>query len=244
MDWLSVSSIVTLLLLIALELILGIDNILVISLVTERLPKALQDKARIIGLVLAAVFRLIFLALATWIMGLEEPVIEIAEFSFSWRDIILLSGGAFLLWKAVSELHHAVEGPDEEATKAPKAAGTFVKAIITIGLMDVVFSIDSVITAVGMTEHYIIMAIAVIVAVAGMIIYSGPVIRLLKQYPSLKILALSFLVCIGVTLCLEAFGTHVPKHLLYLPMGYALGVNLLQLRMRRNRERQGEAMGA
>lgn len=230
------NSLATLALLIGLELVLGIDNILVISLVVSRLPEAQRAKARILGLVLAMVLRLVFVAGAFWLVQLTTPVL----LGLSVKDLILLAGGLFLLWKAVREIHHVVElkedhGPVVAAKSAISAA------IFQIVMLDIVFSIDSVITAVGLTQNLVIIAFAVIVSFGGLLFYAGPIGEFILKHPALKILALSFLVTIGVTLCLEGMHKHVDKGYIYLPMGFALVVELLQMRYLSNKGRKGSA---
>ncbi len=215
----------TFLLLVGLELVLGIDNVLLISIVTGRLHESEREKARYLGLGLALVARIVALLGATALIRLTEPVF----FSLSWKDLVLLAGGLFLITKAVKEIHHVVEteGEDSEAA-APKTS--FGAAIVQIVLLDIVFSIDSVITAVGLTSHLGIMIAAVIISFVIVLFFATAVANFVQSHPSMKILALSFLVMIGVTLCLEAMHQHVAKGYIYLPMGFALGVELLQMR--------------
>ncbi len=231
-DALAWNSLATLALLIGLELVLGIDNILVISLVVSRLPEAQRRMARITGLVIAMVLRLVFVAFAFMLVHLTDPVL----FGLSIKDLILLAGGLFLMWKAVREIHHIVELKEEHGpTVAAKNAVS--AAILQIVLLDIVFSIDSVITAVGLTNNLIVISIAVLVSFGGLLLYAGPIGEFILRHPALKILALSFLVTIGVTLVLEGMHQHVPKGYIYLPMGFALLVEILQMRYLANRER-------
>lgn len=227
------NSLATLALLIGLELVLGIDNILVISLVVSRLPEARRAKARITGLVLAMVLRLVFVAGAFWLVQLTTPVL----FGLSVKDMILLAGGLFLLWKAVREIHHVVELKEDHG-HAVAAKNAISAAILQIVMLDIVFSIDSVITAVGLTQNLIVIALAVIVSFGGLLFYAGPIGEFILKHPALKILALSFLVTIGVTLCLEGMHKHVDKGYIYLPMGFALVVELLQMRYLSNKGRK------
>jgi len=221
----------TLALLIGLELVLGIDNILVISLVVARLPEVARRRARITGLAIALIMRLIFVAFAFYLVHLTDPVL----LGLSIRDIVLLLGGLFLLYKAVKEIHHVVElkdeGPHINAKNAISAA------ILQIVLLDIVFSVDSVITAVGLTNNQITISLAVIVSFVGLLFYAGPIGEFILRNPALKILALSFLVTIGATLCVEGLGHHVDKGYIYLPMGFALAVQLLQMRFEGNARR-------
>ncbi len=223
----------TLALLIGLELVLGIDNILVISLVVDRLPEAARQKARVIGLLLALVLRLVFVGGAFLLVQMTDPVF----LGLSLKDLILLAGGLFLMWKAVREIHNIVELKEDHAGASVAAKGAFSAAILQIVLLDVVFSVDSVITAVGLTQNLLIIAFAVIVSFGGLLLYAGPIGEFILRHPALKILALSFLVTIGVTLVLEGMGQHVEKGYIYLPMGFALLVELLQMRYLSNAKR-------
>lgn len=229
----------TLALLVGLELILGIDNILVITLAVARIDPALRDKARNIGLLLALVLRLAALCGASLLISMRDPVVSLAGFHLSVKDLILLSGGLFLTWKAVKEIHHCVEHPTtEEGTGIGGAVTTtFASAIFQIVLLDAVFSIDSVITAVGLTSHMQVIILAVLVSFAGVLAFAKPIGDFVVRHAALKILALSFLVCIGMTLILEGLHKHVDKEFLYLPMGFALLVEMLQMRANKNATR-------
>ncbi len=229
----------TLALLVALELVLGIDNILVITLVVARINPALRDKARNIGLLLALVLRLVALCGASLLILMTDPVLSLAGFNLSVKDLILLAGGLFLTWKAVKEIHHCVEHPTSgEGTGVGGAVtATFASAILQIVLLDAVFSIDSVITAVGLTSHMQVIILAVLVSFGGVLAFAKPIGEFVVRHAALKILALSFLVCIGMTLILEGLHKHVDKEYLYLPMGFALLVELLQMRASRNATR-------
>jgi predicted tellurium resistance membrane protein TerC len=225
-------SIVTLCLLIGLELVLGVDNILVISILVCRLVEKKRELARVLGLGAALIARLLVLVLALALAGLQNRWI----FNLTPRDLLLLSGGLFLLWKAVTEIHHTVEFKEETSVRqGPSALG---KVIIQIILMDIVFSIDSVITAVGLTNQVWVIISAVIVSFVAILIVSKPVGNFIMHHPALKILALSFLITIGVTLFMEGLHKHVPKAYIYLPMGFALFVELLQMRYERNINRR------
>lgn len=231
------NSLATLALLIGLELVLGIDNILVISLVVSRLPESQRRFARITGLLLAMVLRLVFVAGAFWLVQLTKPVL----FDFlSVKDLILLAGGLFLLWKSVSEIHHVVEVKEEHGPSI-SAKNAISAAILQIVMLDIVFSIDSVITAVGLTQNLVVISLAVIVSFGGLLFYAGPIGEFILRHPALKILALSFLVTIGVTLVLEGMHKHVEKGYIYLPMGFALVVELLQMRYLANKKRTEKA---
>jgi predicted tellurium resistance membrane protein TerC len=230
----------TLALLVGLELVLGIDNILVITLAVARIEPSLKDKARNIGLFLALVLRLVALCGASLLISMSNPVTSLFGFNLSVKDLILLSGGLFLTWKAVKEIHHCVENPTpHEGTGLGGAVTTtFASAILQIVLLDAVFSIDSVITAVGLTSHMQVIMLAVLVSFGGVLAFAKPIGEFVVRHAALKILALSFLVCIGMTLILEGLHKHVEKEFLYLPMGFALLVEMLQMRASRNATRQ------
>lgn len=221
-------------LLIGLELVLGVDNILVISIFVGRLPEDRRQKARIAGLALALVARVIMLVVVVYLASLTRPLI----WNLSLRDLLLLTGGLFLLYKAVREIHHAVEVEDEQPVAA-SAGGAGAAAVLTqIVLLDIVFSIDSVITAVGLTDKLWIIVVAVVVSFVAILFFAKTIGEFILRNPALKILALSFLVTIGVTIFMEGLHKHVPKAYIYLPMGFALGVELLQMRYEANRRRR------
>lgn len=234
------------LLLLGLELVLGVDNILVISILVSRLPAAQQNKARLVGLAIALLARIAMLFGVTWLLGLSTPIGE--QFppldsiplvgDRSIKDLVLLAGGLFLIYKAVNEIHHVVEDSHEEAIGS-KAKATLNAVIAQIVALDVVFSLDSVITAVGMIDTLWAIIVAVVAAFVVVLIFAKPIGDFILANPPLKILALSFLVTIGITICMEAFHTHVPKAYIYLPMGFALAVELLQMRYSRNRRKRG-----
>jgi len=217
-------------LLIGLELVLGVDNILVISILVSRLKKEQQNRARIIGLVLAMFARILLLFLLLKLTGLTEAVL----FDFSIRDIILVLGGLFLIYKAVKEIHHIVELKDEEDS-GNSLKHTFSSVISQIVLLDLVFSIDSVITAIGLTNEVWIIITAVILSFSVILIFARPIGDFILANPALKILALSFLISIGITIFMEGLHTEVPKAYIYLPMGFALLVELLQMRYSKNK---------
>lgn len=219
-------------LLVGLELVLGIDNILLISILTDRLPKEQRNLGRMLGLGLALGARLILLLGASLLVKLNEPVV----WTLSWKSIILIVGGLFLLYKATREIHHVVEFRDAHPD-APKAKATFGSVITQIILLDLVFSIDSVITAVGLTESLLVIYASVIVSFVFVLAFSGSIAAFVQKHVTLKILALSFLVTIGVTLVIEGLGGHVPKAYIYLPMGFSLAVELLQMRFSANQKK-------
>ena len=232
------------LLLLGLELVLGVDNILVISIMVARLPEHQQDFARRLGLGLALVARIGLLFGVTWLLGLSTPIGDDIPWlgaqdwlsglaAMSIKDLILLAGGLFLLYKAVKEIHHVVEFHENAGPK--KTYDALTAAITQIVLLDIVFSLDSVITAVGMTNHLGVIIAAVVLAFVVVLIFAKPIGNFILAHPALKILALSFLVTIGITIIMEAFHKDVPKAYIYLPMGFALLVELLQMRYAKNR---------
>ena len=235
-----IDSILLLLLLVGLELVLGIDNILVISIFVGQLPASQRNKARVIGLSLAFLARILMLFILLKLSGLTQDVIG----SFSIRDLILLAGGLFLIWKAVIEIHHTIEFKEEQSTAASKGARTFPVIILQIVLLDIVFSIDSVITAIGLTDKFWIIIASVMLAIMAILAFAKPIGKFIIQRPSLKILALAFLITIGITIFMEGLGQHVPKGYIYLPMGFALCVEMLQLRYEYNKKRKIETIAS
>jgi len=227
-------AIALLLLLIGLELVLGVDNILVISIFVGSLPESQRNKARITGLTMALVARILLLLILLELANLTTNVI----LNFSIRDIILLAGGLFLLWKAVIEIHHTIEFIDDQPSHADKGHKKFFSIISQIILLDIVFSIDSVITAIGLTDKVWIIITAVIASFLAILAFAKPIGDFILQRPSLKILALSFLITIGITIFMEGMHKHVPKAYIYLPMGFALFVEMLQLRYERNKRKK------
>jgi predicted tellurium resistance membrane protein TerC len=223
---------IALLTLTVLEIVLGIDNIVFISVLTGRLPREQQARARTIGLGAALVMRVLLLLTISWIIGLTEPFFTIGEFEFSGRDLVLIGGGLFLLWKATSEIHHALEGDEPGQKGGGRATATFASVIVQIGLLDIVFSLDSVITAVGMADDIPVMIIAIVIAIAVMLAASGPLSRFVEQHPTVKMLALSFLLLIGMSLVADGFDLHIPKGYIYFAMGFSVFVELLNLRLR------------
>lgn len=228
------SELATFSLLVGLEIVLGIDNILLVSILTARLPPGSRTRARYIGLSLALALRVLMLFGANALTHLTRPLL----FGLTGKGMVLLGGGAFLLFKAVKEIHHAVEGDEDPATPAPVAAPrAFGAAIAQIVMIDLVFSIDSVITAVGLTDNMLTIVAAVVLSFALVLAFANRVAEFVNKHPALKILALSFLVTIGVTIIVEGLGHHVPKAYIYLPMGFALVVEMLQMRQAANARR-------
>lgn len=222
-----------LLLLVGLELVLGVDNILVISIFVGKLPVSVRNKARVTGLGVALLARILMLFILVKLAGLTNPLI----LTYSIRDIILLSGGLFLIYKAVREIHHTVELKDELEDLPEKVYNSFAAVITQIVLMDIVFSIDSVITAIGLTDKLWVIISAVIISFLAILAFAKPIGEFIIKRPSLKILALSFLITIGVTIFLEGTHQHVPKAYIYLPMGFALFVEMLQQRYEHNKKK-------
>ncbi len=220
--------------LIVMEVVLGIDNLIFISILTNKLPEAQRARARAIGIGGALVMRILLLFTLSWIVALKEPVITLMDKGFSWRDIILIAGGLFLVYKATKEINHATEahapGDASETKDAPKpVTSNIAAAIAQILLLDLVFSIDSILTAVGMTDHLPIMVIAVMFAVFVMFVASGPIANFISKHPSIVMLALGFLLMIGMVLIVEGFGAHIEKGYIYAAMGFSAFVEFLQM---------------
>jgi predicted tellurium resistance membrane protein TerC len=225
-----------LLTLTALEIVLGIDNVIFISVIVSRIPPAQAKRARQIGLLLALVFRIILLSVLVWLIGLTEPVVIVRNVEFSWRDIILIAGGAFLIAKATHEIHAEVEASHGEPDTEPKAS-VFFWAIMQIIVIDMVFSLDSIITAIGMVQDLEIMIAAVVIACVIMYVSSGPVAKFVADHPTTKMLALAFLVLIGVALVADGFKFHIPRGYIYFAIVFALAVELFNVLAGRNRRK-------
>lgn len=226
---------VALLTLTALEIVLGVDNVIFISILASKLPQEQQARARQVGLALALITRILLLLSLSWIIGLTEPFFSIGGFDVSGRDLILILGGLFLIGKATFEIHERLEG--EEGHADAKGGPSFVGVIIQIMLLDIVFSLDSVITAVGMASEIGVMITAVIIAVLIMLIAAGPISDFVNKHPTVKMLALAFLVLIGVNLLAEGFGQHIPKGYIYFAMAFSVFVEMLNLAVRRRSAR-------
>jgi predicted tellurium resistance membrane protein TerC len=226
--------------LIAMEVVLGIDNLIFISILTNKLPEDQRLTARRVGIALALILRLALLGTVAIIVTLTEPLFEAFGHGFSWRDLILIGGGLFLVWKATKEIHHNVDPYRNEDLFEGKQVGlNFSSAIVQILLLDLVFSIDSIITAVGMTDHVPIMVIAVLVAVAVMLLAAEPLARFIEANPTVVMLALGFLLMIGMTLIAEGFGAHVPKGYVYAAMAFSALVEALNMLSRRAKRKSG-----
>jgi predicted tellurium resistance membrane protein TerC len=245
-----------LLTLIVMEVVLGIDNLIFISILSNKLPEETRQKARRLGISLALIMRLALLTMIAWIVGLVAPVFDLGivgpishgepafETAFSWRDLILIAGGIFLMWKATTEIHHSVDSHAEDhdtlLDKKKVVQLTFTSAIIQILMLDIVFSIDSILTAVGMTEHVQIMYVAVIVAVGVMLLASDPLANFINNNPTVVMLALGFLLMIGMVLIAEGFGAHIPKGYIYTAMGFSAAVECLNIWSRKSKAKKAK----
>jgi predicted tellurium resistance membrane protein TerC len=214
----------------ALEIVLGIDNIIFISILVARLPAKERQRARVVGLALAMLTRILLLLTLAWIMTLTRPLFELLGRGVSGRDLILFAGGLFLLWKSVHEIHNSLEGDAGRAGRAGRAG--FAAVIAQIAVIDIVFSLDSVITAVGMVDEVAVMVAAIVAAVAVMMFAARPIGDFVDRHPTIKMLALSFLILVGFALLAEAFNVHVPKGYIYFAMAFSVGVEMLNLRVR------------
>ena len=231
MDWLNdPAAWVGLLTLVALEIVLGVDNVVFISIISGKLPGEAQARARQLGIAAAVITRILLLLSLSWVIRLTSPLFTVFDQEISGRDLILIVGGLFLLAKATHEIHQKLEG--DEAVVSKRGGPSFASVIIQIMLLDIIFSLDSVITAVGMVEHVPVMVIAVLIAAGVMLVFAGTISTFVHRHPTLKMLALSFLLLIGLTLLAEGFDQHISKGYIYFAMGFSLLVELLNLRMR------------
>jgi predicted tellurium resistance membrane protein TerC len=241
MDWISSPEAwIALLTLTVLEIVLGIDNIVFISILAGKLPPNQQARARTIGLALAMIMRILLLLSLTWIMRLTAPLFVVFEHEFSGRDLILLVGGVFLIWKSTREIHQRLEG-ESGAERTSRGAVTMGGVLVQIALLDLVFSLDSVITAVGMANQVAVMIAAIMLAVGFMMLSAGPVSAFVERHPTVKMLALSFLLLIGVTLIAEGFGQHISKGYVYFAMAFSVFVEALNLRASKGRATESKA---
>lgn len=229
----SINAWISLITLIFLEIILGIDNIIFISILVTQLPKHMKDKARILGLILAMVTRILLLISIFWVMKLVTPLITIMEHNISGKDLILIGGGIFLIWKSTNEIHENIKNYNKNKDYKNNKVGFF-SVLIQIVIIDIIFSLDSVITAVGMTEHLLIMIIAVVLSVIVMLCASKYISKFVDKYPTIKILALSFLILIGVTLIAEGLEFHIPKGYIYFAMAFSLSVESINIYISKN----------
>lgn len=225
----------------ALEIVLGIDNIVFISILAAKLPEEQRNKARQIGLAVAMITRVLLLLSLAWVMGATATLFEILGLAISWRDIILIGGGLFLLAKSTLEIHESFESASsrEDSSVAGKAGASFMLIIVQIGLLDLVFSLDSVITAVGLAEHVPVMVAAIVAAIIVMMLAANSVGRFVEEHPTVKMLALSFLILIGVALIAEGLEFHIPKGYIYFAMAFSLAVEMLNLRIRSKQKSGG-----
>lgn len=218
-----------------LEIVLGIDNIIFLSILVSRLPPEQQGKARTVGLALAMLTRIALLFSITWLITLTAPLFRAFGQDISGRDVILFAGGAFLLWKSVMEIHDSLEGPsDDEQTRNVRVMSGFVPVVLQIAVIDIVFSLDSVFTAVGLAQHVEIMVTAIIIAVGVMMFVAKSINEFIDRHPTIKILALAFLILVGIALVADALEFHIPKGYLYFSMAFAFAVEMINIRMRRN----------
>ncbi|HUR40062.1 MAG TPA: TerC family protein [Verrucomicrobiae bacterium] len=233
MEWLTNPEIwAALVTLTALEIVLGIDNIIFLSIIVSKLPKQKQDSARIVGLAGAMITRILLLFSLSWLAGLTKPWFTVIGLEISGRDLVLIVGGLFLLWKATTEIGEQIEGGHEEDGIKVKAVAGYAAAIVQIMLIDIVFSLDSVITAVGMTNNLPVMVSAIVIAVLTMMVFAAPLSRFVDRHPTIKVLALAFLMLVGMALVGEGFDFHIPKGYLYFAMAFSVGVEIVNLRVR------------
>jgi len=224
----------------AMEIVLGIDNVVFISVMVSKIPPARRLTARRVGLLLALVFRVIMLAFIAWFIHMTTPIFSVGAYAFSWRDLVLLAGGLFLLFKGTREIHDGIEGEEEEEGASP-VAQSLAAAIVQIAIIDLVFSIDSIITAVGMAEYIEVMIAAVAVAIAVMYFASGPVAVFIERHPTTKMLALSFLLLIGAALVADAFHFHIPRGYIYFAMAFSAAVEVINVLALRRRHARAKA---
>ena len=231
--------------LVVMEVVLGIDNLIFISIITNKLPEHQREKARKLGIGMALVMRLGLLSTVAYIVQLTEPVFEMFGQAFSWKDMILIAGGLFLVWKATTEIHHSMDvKTEEEKTLSNAVALTMGSAVVQILMLDLVFSIDSIITAVGMPEHLPIMIIAVVSAVVVMLVAANPLAKFINDNPTVVMLALGFLIMIGMTLIAEGFGAHVPKGYIYAAMTFSAAIEGLNMMVRKAKRKKAARLAS
>ncbi len=229
MDFFSTEIIVSLITLTFLEIVLGIDNIVFISIVSGRLPASQQKKARMIGILLAFLGRILLLMAINWIIGLNKPFFHVDDFAVSYRDLILIIGGLFLIGKSTSEIHARIEGHSESAKATKKL--TLRSAILQIIILDLVFSLDSIITAIGLVDNVVVIIIAIVISLVTMLIFARRISDFINKHPAMKILAISFLIMIGTVLVIEGLHVHVPKGYIYVSMAFALGIEIVNIQI-------------
>jgi predicted tellurium resistance membrane protein TerC len=232
MDFLTADILVSLLTLTFLEVVLGIDNIVFISLVAGRMPAENRRKVRVVGLLLALIGRLLLLLGIQWVIGLNTPIITVKEFSLSYRDLILIAGGLFLVGKSTSEIHNKVEGKPEETNR--KKPITMKSAVVQIILLDLVFSLDSIITAVGLVDKIWVIIAAIVISMIIMLSFARPISNFIDKHPAMKLLAIAFLFMIGTVLVVEGLHVHVPKGYIYFSMAFALLIEMINMRIKKN----------
>jgi predicted tellurium resistance membrane protein TerC len=233
---LTIDALISLLSLTLMEIVLGIDNIIFISILCNRLPESQQDKARTLGLILALIMRIGLLFAISLLVGLKTPLFGLFDFEFTGRDLILIAGGIFLIYKSTTEIHEKLEGPEAEEEGTKKKTSTFQSVILQIVLLDIVFSFDSILTAIGLVDNVWIMVIAVVISLGIMLLAAKSISNFINKHPTVKILALSFLLMIGVLLFVEGFGVHVPKGYIYFAIFFSLVVEFLNLKMKKARK--------
>ncbi|AYV54913.1 TerC family protein [Leptospira kmetyi] len=233
MELLTLDTVIAILTLTLMEIVLGIDNIVFLSIVSGKLPKNQQGKARNLGLTLALGFRIGLLFAVSWIASLTSPLFTVAEFSVSGRDLIMLGGGLFLIAKSTSEIHGKVEGIEDENSKSKKEKISFWGVILQLIVLDIIFSVDSIVTAVGLSGNFQVMVAAVILSMIVMLIFSGTVSDFINEHPTMKVLALSFLIMIGAMLFADGLHFHIPKGYVYFSMAFSLGVELINMKIRK-----------
>lgn len=233
MSWISnPEAWIALLTLTVMEIVLGIDNIVFISILVDKLPLAERPRARLLGLGFAMLTRILLLLSISWVMQLKTPLFSVMSHEISGKDLILILGGLFLLWKSTKEIHHKIEGAHEDTPSAGKARAALGAILVQIAILDIVFSLDSVITAVGMVDDIMVMIIAVMIAVGFMMVFAGTVSDFISKHPTVKVLALSFLLLIGTTLIAEGFHVHFQKGYVYFAMAFSIFVEMLNIRMK------------
>jgi predicted tellurium resistance membrane protein TerC len=237
MEWLTdPEAWIALFTLTALEIVLGVDNIIFISILVGRLPESQRQRARVLGLAFAMLTRVGLLLSLAWVMTLTAPLLTFVGHEISGRDLILIAGGLFLLWKSVHEIHGSLEGEERDEGAGAAVRAGFAAVIVQIGIVDIVFSLDSVITAVGMADHVSIMIIAIVIAVAVMMFSARAIGDFVDRHPTVKMLALSFLILVGIALIAEGWDFHIPKGYIYFAMAFSVGVEMLNLRVRAKRD--------